>query len=480
MPGVIVTTTARGDASSPLADASGQFFVVGLAERGRTDRPVLIRGLADFEANFGGRTTYSHLYDTVRTYFEEDGNQVWVARVVGAGAVRGSVTVPDRATTPVPTLTVRSRSEGSWSEDMDVIVSAGSLGGTVRVAVEFDGDVVEVYNNIASVQDIVSRFAGSPYIEMIDAGSATAAPDNLPAVGTYSVTAGTDDRAAVTTQNYLDALELFTEGLGDGAVAIPGQGAAVHEGLVNHARANRRIALLSTARDVSISEITTAATSVNSDAAGLFAPWVLVSDNAGGTRAIPPEGYVAGVRARAHQEVGPWRAPAGGIAVSRSTVGVYTEYTKAEANSLDESKVSVIRRINNTTRLYGWRSLSNDTMNFGMLNARDLLNRLVVDSEGRLEQYVFAPVDGRGQLLSSINAELTGILEPIRQAGGLYERIVDGEQIDPGYVVETGSTVNTEATLANNEVRARVSIRVSPVGALISLTIVKVGLRQGL
>ena len=148
---------------------------------------------------------------------------------------------------------------------------------------------------------------------------------------------------------------------------------------------------------------------------------------------------------------------------------------------MDAAKVSAIRNINSTVRLYGWRSLSNDTLNYSLLIGRDTLNRLVVESESRLEQYVFQTVDGKGQLLSTINGTLVGILEPSRQSGGLFERFAaNGDLIDPGYLVETGSTINTLENLANNEVKARVSVRVSPAAALISVTIVKVGLLSGL
>ncbi len=56
----------------------------------------------------------------------------------------------------------------------------------------------------------------------------------------------------------------------------------------------------------------------------------------------------------------------------------------------------------------------------------------------------------------------------------------EGNDIDAGYLVDTGSELNTLASLANNEVRAQLAVRVSPVGALVSLTIVKVGVTANL
>lgn len=479
-PGVVVTTTVRGGGSTPLAANSGQFFVVGLSNRGRTNEAVLVRGLADFVSEFGNRTGYSYLYDTVKSYFDEGGEQAYVARVVGTGATVGDVTLDNREATPNPAVKFAARSEGVWSGDLSVSVEAGTAPNTVRVTLVEGGKRIEGYNNLSSPAEIVSAFAKSNVVSATDLGATATGADALPALGTFSLSAGDDDRATITTDSYIAALDRFSSGLGTGAVAIPGLGEAVHVGLIEHATTNRRIALLSHDVDATTAELLTAAASIDSDAAGLFAPWVRTPDASGVTRAIPPEGFVAAARYRAHNEVGPWRVPAGINSVANVATGVVVEYTNDEANALDEGKVSVIKRVNNGVRLYGWRSLSNDTENFGYLNGRDLLNFLTIRAEGELEQYVFGSVDSKGHLLSAINGSLVGIVEPIRIAGGLYEHLDDnGEQVDPGYLVETGSSINSTESLANNEVKARLSVRVSPVGALISLTIVKVGVLQG-
>lgn len=476
MPGVNIITTAMGDVATPLPDESGTFFVAGLAERGPTDRAIVVRGLADFVAIFGARAPYSHLYDSVRCYFEEGGTQAYIARVVGSDATAGTVSVDDRATSPVPTLNITAGSVGAWSSSVVVTVEEGGVPNSVLVSVVIDGDIVEQYNNIQSVDEIVSRFGASTFVNVANAGSATVAPDNLPAIGTYAVTAGNDDRTSVVADDYVKALEMFVPGLADGAVAIPGVGTSVHEGLLTHAETHGRIALLSANMDVSVGEIKSIAGALNSDAGGLFVPWLPVSDSANGTRVVPPEGAVAGRRAVAHTLVGAHRAPAGQMGIMRSASGVYVDYTRAQADELDSAKVSVVRRVNNTVRLYGWRSLSNDINNWGYLHHRDVLNRIVATSEIALEEYVFAPVDSTGQTLSSIHSTLVSILEPMRQAGAFYARIENDDEVDPGYVVETGTSINTTASLAQNKVRAKVFVRVVPLGALIELTITKVSL----
>lgn len=484
MPGVQVTTATRSGPNSPLRLPSGQFFAVGITERGSTTSPVLLRGMADVDRYLGKRVTYGALWDQLKAFFDEGGLQAYVARVVGPAATVGTLTLQDRAGTPVNTLRIDAQNAGAWSSTMKIEVRNGSAPNTFRIVVTLNDEVVEDLNNLTSPGDAATKFAASPYVKVVDLGSATAAPNNNPAVlAATAVSAGSDDRASVTSTHYLAALAKFSPGLGDGCVAIPGQtGSTVWEGIVAHCEQNRRIGLLAPIQNESISNLKTQAASLDSEFVGLFAPWIVVSDGGTGQRTISPEGYVAACRARAHEAVGPWRAPAGALGKANSVLNVGTDYTAAEANELDDAKVSVIRRISNSIRLYGWRSLSNDTINYTFLKDRDMLNRLVIEAEDALEDFVFEPVDAKRQLLSSINGAVVGIVEPYRQAGGIHERYdeLTGALLDPGYKVETGSEVNTAATLGNNEVRARLQVRVAPLGNLIGLTIVKVGVLSGL
>jgi hypothetical protein len=457
-----------------------------MAERGLTTKAVLLSGMADYAKYFGTRQSYGYLYDTVKLYFDEGGVQCYVARVVGSTATKGTVTLDDTGGAPAATVKVDALSAGSWSSHVKVTVAAGTIANTVKVTVALaDNSVVEYFDNLATPAAIVTAFQNSSLVAMTDMGSATAAPANLPATGTFSLSAGTDDRADLTASDYTAALALFTPDLGDGAVAIPGMGTAVHAGLVTHAAANNRIALLSHTSAATQSDLTTAAAAVtavaNAEYAGLFAPWVQVSDGGLGIYTIPPEGYVAAVRARAIDAAGPWRAPAGQIAVADTITGLTTYYDSTTGNSLDGAGVSVIRRIANSIRLYGWRSLSGDAINYQFLSARDVLNDLAVQAVAELEQYVFAPIDAKGQLLSKVAGSLIGIAKPLADAGGLYAMYdSNGRLVDPGYKVDTGPSVNSVISLGNNQVNARLSVRVSPTGATINVNITKVGFSSGM
>lgn len=484
MPGVNVTTNVRSGPSAGAQPPSGQFFLVGVFERGSVTDAVRVRSIAELNRYFGSSNTYGVGYDQAATFFNEGGNQAYIARVVGSAAETGTLSLVDRAATPVATLTVNAANPGAWSNNLTVEISDGPTTGTFRMTLRLNGAIVEDYNNLTSPDDAVLKFTGSPYVTVVNAGSTTAAPNNNPVVqAATSVGAGDDDRASITSNDYIAALDKFVPSFGDGAVAIPGQtGAAIFDALINHAETNNRIALLASARGASVANLQSDVASLNSEYAGLFAPWVIIPGASAITnKAISPEGYVAAVRARAHAQVGPWRAPAGQFAMATYVLDVDQAFNSYDADLLDDSRVSVIRNVNGSVRLYGWRSTSTDTDDWAYLKDRDTINRIVVASEGALEQYVFEVIDGQGRLQQAINATLVGILDPMAQAGGLFAIYdAEGNETDPGYIIDTSSSINPLSSLAQGQVNATIAARISPTGALVNLVITKVGLLAAL
>lgn len=483
MPGVVVRTETQAGPSAALRAQSSQLFIAGITERGDTTKPVIVRGMADVNLLLGDRVSYGAVWDQLKVFFDEGGLQAYVARVVGTTPTKGTLTLQDRAGSPLNTVRIDAQNAGAWSSRLKIQVQDGALANTYRITVTLDDVVVEDKNNLATPAEAVTAFKDSIYVRAVDLGSATAAPNNNPKVlAATALSAGTDDRATAVDATYVTALALFTKDLGDGAVAIPGRTTtAIWTGINTHCIANNRIGLLSGANGDSKSTLLGRSAEVNSEFVGVFAPWIVVPDGNGGTRTISPEGYVAAMRSRAHDQVGPWKVPAGRIAVANTLVDVQTRFIDSDADDLDAGRINVIRYINGSIRLYGWRSMSTDEDNYAYLYPRDLLNYLTVESEKRLEDYVFEPIDRKGHLLAAINASLVGLVDPIARAGGLYAMLNgSNEQVDPGYKIDTGPNVNTTTTMAANEVRAILSVRVSPVGGLVSLTIVKVGITSGL
>jgi len=491
MPGVVVTTGAVAGPSAPTIAPASTYFAVGLAERGATDEAVLVQSFAQFEAAFGGRTTYSALYEDLKMFFEEGGTRAYVGRVVGAAATKGVLTggLKDRtSSSPPATLNVTARSAGAWSSKVKVQVLDGATTGTFRIRVYLTDAggtdrLMKDYTNLHSPQEAVSRMSSDPYIVVTDAGSASSAPTNNPvAVGPVALGAGTDDRAAVVAADYIAALTRFEVGLGDGAVAIPGIGSSVHAGLLAHASAYNRLALLVEDRDADIDTLLDTASQIDDKRGGLFAPWVMVPDTFGGSKTISPEGFVAAARSRAHNAAGPWQAAAGENSKARYVVAPDTVFSADQGNDLDAGKVNAIRTVAGAVRLYGWRSLSADEDNWAYLTGADTINRVVTEAYRQLEPYLFGTIDAKGHLLARVAGTLEGIVLPMADAGGLFARFdpLTGDQLDPGYKVNVGSDINPVGSLALNQVIAELGIRVAPTAAIVLLTVTKAAVTAAL
>jgi hypothetical protein len=482
--GVTVTRTAAAGSLFPIPVPSASYFVVGLAARGSATDVARVTSLAQFEATFGTRPSYGNLYDDVAMFFAEGGGEAYVARVVGPAATQGSLGTPlvDRAGTPLSTLQVTAKGPGSWSSDVTVQILAGTVPNTFILSILYLGIEVERYANLSSPQDAVTKTAGSSWVAVTDLASATVAPNNNPAVvGPVALGAGTDDRSSVNAASLVTALARFGPQYGDGAVAIPGGGDATHAGLISHAKQNNRLAILVSARGSTATQLATLAASYDSEYAGLFGPWVQTRDAFGGLSSIPCDGYIAAVRARAHRDVGPWQAPAGDRARSVVVVAPDQIFDSATSNALEDAKVSPILPVSGGVRLYGWRSLSSDIANWRLLTGIDVINRIVVASQQALDPMVFSTIDARGHLLARVEGALTGLVLPMADAGGLYPWIdadpLGGTPIerDPGFSITTDPSREVASA---NMVQATCAVRVSPTGALIALTVTKVGVTR--
>lgn len=469
------TETRSGPAPTPRSPGS-TYFVVGLTERGPTDEAVRVTSMAEYRAIFGDRFAAGYVYDDLTSFFEDGGSRAWVARGVGAAADVATTTLNDDAGAPAPTLRLDAVDEGEWGNEVTREVLAGPVANSRVIVLRYRGQ--EERFTITSPADAVTKLELSKWVRGTDLGSVTVAPNNLPAVTAEAALAGgTDNRAAVTAVTLTDLLDdRFPRELGDGFVTVPGYHADdVAEALDAHATANERIWAAHVGEDETRQDALAAAAEYNTDAGGILYPWPLIRE--GRTlRRIPPTGYAAAARARAHDLEGPWRAPIGELTASDYLAGLADDVGVDDARDLDAGRVSVLRRVGSSIRLYGWRSLSLDEENYALLNQRDLLNRIEVGARDILERFVGETIDGEGRLLARINGELRGFLAPMARAGGLYARYDgDGNLLDPGYSVTTSPEVNTPGVLAANRVHATLTVRPSPTAAEIDLTITKAG-----
>ena len=102
---------------------------VGITERGPVGKAVLCTSFEEFVESFGGFTQNSDLALAVQGYFENGGQILWVVRTVhysdpltpaSKTSAAATLTINDRAATPVPTLKVDGKSDGAYANDIEV------------------------------------------------------------------------------------------------------------------------------------------------------------------------------------------------------------------------------------------------------------------------------------------------------------------------------------------------------------------------
>lgn len=479
--GVIAKLASSGSGSAELTAPAGTWFAVGLTERGLVGEAITLYGEQDYNRFCGDPTPYDTLAAQVTTFFKEGGQRVVLSRTVGPAATLGTRTLSHSST---PVLRIDAANEGPWSARITTQVVAGSDPGTLAVGVYEDTNQVEFEDNLLTVAAAAQVFSTSTYITITDLGAGIFPTfDTVPVAFT---TQGIDDRTNITDAIRVAALTAFTKDIGIGAVSIPGSSStAIVTGIRLHCNTFNRVGITSAPRASTGEDlISLAQNQINvagAETLGLFAPWVLIPDGAGGTTAIPPDGYVAACRARALIQEGSWRIPAGVIASAQYVAGIDSPFDDDTADDLDTFRVSVIRMESGVAQLYGYRSLSNNELDYYWLKNRDLDNYVMFYGRQKLLPLVFANIDSNGQFASNAKADMTNFLEPMAEAGAFYAGVNSaGQPVDPGYTVDVGSDVNPISQLQDNEFVVAVGLRHSPAASLIILTVLQVPLSGAL
>jgi hypothetical protein len=452
--------------------------------------------MSQFESIYGTYSSSFTLWDSVKTFFEEGGTRCYVVRALGTTQASASASVPGTAGT---SFTLNAKNPGTWANTTGSPLKYGLTatvavsGGEVTVTIKYLNETIWVGGPFTNetLQDGSIKYAKQSIAEAINSdpvlaeliAASVGASNDAPIAGTYDLTGGTE--STPSTANLVTSLANFDYDLGAGVVAMPGQsGTTAWNGLRDHAKANRRIAFcghaIGTAKVAAIAEAraywgSTAASRTDASYMAFFWPSVKVPDGAGSTRDQSPEAFAAAARSRAHLASGPWRVGAGTVSAARYVTGIFTPVSRSDGDELDLNRINAVRLINGQVQVYGSRSVSSDETNWRFITYRDTLNYITAEAENALESLVFSPIDGRGNLFGQIEAILTGLVDPIRAAGGLYEGFSPdtGAQIDRGYSVEVSSSINSAATLSLGQVNAKIGARVSPVADQINVSITK-------
>lgn len=490
MPGITISTATRTGRITSTVRESSQAFFVGDAARGPVGEALLVTSLEDFELKYGGYNN-SYLHPTVEAFFEEGGTQCYVSRAFNTATGETVATSTASVTFDDGTddmITITAIGPGTWahsggSDPITVEIADGTtVDTTTRIAkIYLDGTLIATTGNQLTSAALAGRINQHPVAsKYVVATSTTEGQTGLPDVAAATALTGGVASDALVDADYVTALSYFGDSLGTGVVACPeSTGSTIRNAMITHGQNNDRLVFLYPAAGSTTQDALDLAETVsgldNAEHVAVFYPWLVApTDVFGVTRTIPPIGYAAGARARAHNQVGPHQPGAGIISNARFITGVETDITKTTGDTLDAGLVNAIRVINNTIRVYGARSCSLDADNFRYITAQDVVNHVVVEAYRSLEDVLFTVIDGRNAVFASIEAKLVAILEPLRTLGALYEAFdAQGRRIDYGYTVKCDESLNPIANLADGTLTARVGLRVSSIGDSINVDIVK-------
>jgi hypothetical protein len=312
---------------------------VGITERGPVGKAVLCTSFEEFVEAFGGFTPNSDLALAAQGFFENGGQILWVVRTVhytdintpaSKTSAAATLTLNDRALTPLPTLRVDAKWDGAYANDIRVVIGAATSGAAdeLNLSVEDNGLIVEVFPNLSMdsakenyVEAVVNHAdRGSRPVKVTDLASATAAPDNMPAAGTFGPLTGSGDgltsladtdfigsAAGKTGIRALDCIQDLS------LLIVPGRStSAVHNAMISYCEAARDkscFAILDPPANQSAPGIvtyveTTAALLNLSEFAAIYWPRIkvlnpsrVVFGNATDLL-VPPSGHIAGVYSR--------------------------------------------------------------------------------------------------------------------------------------------------------------------------------------
>lgn len=455
---------------------TGVWYVVGITESGPLT-PTLVRSMADYERIFGARVSYGALYDSLDLYFREGGESAFVSRVVGPTPVYSSKNLLDGSS--AISLVAKAIGPGSYGDSIKVGVRAGVGSGTFVIFIVIGTTEVETSPDLLDTTAAVSWAETSNYIRLT-----LGASSNDPAVAAAAALAGgNDDRGNITDAQWQAALDLFVADYGIGQISAPGQTSDVrHTQVLANAADTFRTAILDapdTATSGTLLSSAAAARAGDERHGGLFAPWLVIPGYSGSTveRVVPPSGHVAGNLARNDASgLGVGQPAAGDRGESGYATGISQQpWTESTRQSLNDGGVNVIIDRFGAIRTYGWRSLVSSVLDpdWVDLGHSRLFMAVAGESAAVGEGFLFEEIDGQGKLISDFGAALTAMLMRFWQNNDLY-----GATAAEAFFVDVGSTVNTPESLAQNQLKAVINIRMSPFAEFIPIEIVKTSITE--
>jgi len=374
-PGVFVEEVPPGEQPIQAVGTSTGAFI-GIAEKGALDTPKLVTNWSQFVRDFGSYRKDSFLAHAVNGFFLNGGTRCYVSRVASASAAIASVTLKDRAATPLDTLRVQALNEGAWGNGLTVDIADGTKAPAteIKLVVKEADEVVETWDDLSMDADadnyVESAINGqSRYVQVTDTDSATAPPNDRPAVQTdVALAGGIDGASDITDADYVgdpadrSGLHAFDTVDEVNNLCIPGiSSAAVVQAGLDYCDGRGDCGYIVDCPDGGDPTSTkTFREAYDSSRGYYYFPRIKALDPlTGRVRVIPPSGHIAGLFARSDGSRGVHKAPSNEVV--RGAIGLEYDVTDGEQEILNPVGVNCIRSFRGRgIRVWGARTMSSE------------------------------------------------------------------------------------------------------------------------
>lgn len=507
-PGVFVQEVALPQSVAIADNGTAVGAFVGALPKGPTT-PTLVTSWSEFVKQYG---SYSANYPTtfaVYTFFANGGRNAYIMRATASDAATASVTLTDRAQSPIATLLVKAKNKGAWGNDLHVEVKSGSnnrfsilvYGAPTTSVGAANSNILEQFNDL-SIQNDDPRYvvsvinALSGFITVADEGSESTYPTNSPAAAGLKALSGGLDGSTPERANFATALTAFDTvtspmvfNLPDvayiydrtavNATALLAATNAIQSDLLAYVEARGdAFAVIDTPASLTGAEAVEYATGLGAAAAAgatgaagaIYYPWLSIPDPirsvSGATRLVPPGASIVGQYLATDASRGVFKAPAG--LGNRVAVAVATErlLTNAELDALNSATVPVnaIRTVPGAgIVVMGARTMHN-TPGDRYVNVRRSMIHVKKELNDRTAFAVFENNDSR--LWNQIRSTVSTFLTSYWQQGGLR-----GTAPAEAFYVKCDSQNNTAADILNGRVNIEVGVAVEYPAEFVVITI---------
>lgn len=124
-PGVYIEEVPSGVRPIEGVSTSTAAFI-GKAEKGSLNKAELVTSFQEFQSEFGSFLLDSCLAHSVLQFFNNGGKKCYIVRVAGDGAQTAEIAIKDRNDEPQKTLTIKAANEGTWGNNLDIVITDDS------------------------------------------------------------------------------------------------------------------------------------------------------------------------------------------------------------------------------------------------------------------------------------------------------------------------------------------------------------------